>query len=347
MYEKLCLFTEKHGNCLVPTGGNYEDKSLSHWVTTQRSAFKNTTLKADRIEKLDEIKFVWKTNHYDADKSTKQREWETMFEKLKRFKEEYGHCRVLHSFQKDPCLSSWVARQRSLLSSDRLHSSRKTKLDSVGFLWEISTEDRRNLSLKLVGYDDLSDHESEGEAEYAAETGHFEEESASPNNRKRKRAQSKENTLIVPVPESNLISDGKTNDDSAASSIDRQDIPLVGQRVAVFWTKDDEFYPGVISKRKPNGRVRIKYDDGDKEWMHYDENKLLILKGDSMDQRPDNPNVVDLQVGSRVSVWWQAEKEFFSGTLSKIKTSKLKPHRVKYDDGDKEWTNLAYRRFRY
>mmetsp|Transcript_24312 Transcript_24312/g.40303 ORF Transcript_24312/g.40303 Transcript_24312/m.40303 type:complete len:307 (+) Transcript_24312:459-1379(+) len=69
MYEKLCLFADTHGDCLVPTERNYEDKSLGTWVVTQRSAFKNNTLKANRMEKLDDVNFVWKVNHYDSESS--------------------------------------------------------------------------------------------------------------------------------------------------------------------------------------------------------------------------------------------------------------------------------------
>ena len=52
-----------------------------------------------------------------------------------------------------------------------------------------------------------------------------------------------------------------------------------------------------------------------------------------------------LQIGSRVSVWWPAEKEFFNGSLTKLDTRKIKPHFVQYDDGDQEWLDLAHRKF--
>lgn len=42
------------------------------------------------------------------------------------------------------------------------------------------------------------------------------------------------------------------------------------------------------------------------------------------------------------------EKEYYAGTLTKKRagSSKKGPHRIEYDDGDKEWTDLMFRRFK-
>ena len=74
----------------------------------------------------------------------------------------------------------------------------------------------------------------------------------------------------------------------------------------------------------------------------------LLLTDPTVDQRADNPKISDLAAGTRVSVWWQTEERFFDGTIQKIEDLSLpNPHRVIYDDGDKEWTHLAFRRFRF
>ena len=73
MFQRLLLFKEKHGHCLVPN--RYpEDRSLGAWVSTQRRHFKtsvasgddedfvSTPLTAERVRRLQEIGFVWATS---------------------------------------------------------------------------------------------------------------------------------------------------------------------------------------------------------------------------------------------------------------------------------------------
>ena len=84
------------------------------------------------------------------------------------------------------------------------------------------------------------------------------------------------------------------------------------------------------------GRIYIQYDDGDEQWVHLNKVCYLQLTGTATtDQRPDNPKISDLHIGSRVSVWWQTEERFYSGTVKRVKDLSLpNAHRVFYDDGD-------------
>ena len=302
-YEKLCLFREENGHCLVPRS----DKPLGDWILTQRKHNRLSQMRADRKKKLDEIDFVWKVDNYDSATSRNQRDWNVMLGKLIAFKEEHGHYRVPCSYHKDQRLGMWVADQRWLCSIVRLHPSRKNQLDAVGFLWKVSVKDQRDLSLKRKGVPT--------------------QEVASVSS----------NSSSGSIPRAKKQNTPKSRDGS---------IPAVGQRVAVHWQNVDVYYPGVVSQIKTNGKVRVHYDDGDKEWVKWDTRKCLLLSGSAEDQRPDNPKVADLRVGSRLSVWWNGERAFFLGRLSKIKASRPKPHYIEYEDGDTEWTDLAYRRFK-
>ena len=60
MLERLIEFKDTHGHCNVPQKGG-GDKRLGNWVNTQRTHFKRGTLKADRVQQLDAIGFVWNT----------------------------------------------------------------------------------------------------------------------------------------------------------------------------------------------------------------------------------------------------------------------------------------------
>jgi hypothetical protein len=63
--------------------------------------------------------------------------------------------------------------------------------------------------------------------------------------------------------------------------------------------------------------------------------------------------IAKLGIGSRISIWWPKEKEYYSGTVSQIlegidgdKDATSKPHHISYDDGDEEWLNLLHHKFK-
>lgn len=41
--------------------------------------------------------------------------------------------------------------------------------------------------------------------------------------------------------------------------------PSVGGNVSVFWPEDGKFYPGTVREAEEDGRLDIRYDDGDTE----------------------------------------------------------------------------------
>ena len=98
------------------------------------------------------------------------------------------------------------------------------------------------------------------------------------------------------------------------------------------------------------GRVYFEYDNGEDKWLNTNDlGCCLLLTNPLVDQRVDNPKLSDVKPGSRVSVWWQSDQQFFNGTVKRVMGLACHPlpHRVIYDDGDAEWTHLAFRRFRF
>ena len=57
-YRKLQQFKERNGHCNVTARYIEGDMKLGFWVSTQRQT-KDTFLSADRIQKLDDLGFVW------------------------------------------------------------------------------------------------------------------------------------------------------------------------------------------------------------------------------------------------------------------------------------------------
>ncbi|MFP3727892.1 helicase associated domain-containing protein [Priestia filamentosa] len=57
-YQMLVDYYNQHGHCLVSKNQKgYE--GLASWITRQRAAYRNKTLPEERIQKLEEIGFVW------------------------------------------------------------------------------------------------------------------------------------------------------------------------------------------------------------------------------------------------------------------------------------------------
>ncbi|MEI6562902.1 MAG: helicase associated domain-containing protein [bacterium] len=58
MFQRLLKYKKKHGDCDVPSSCPSEP-DLANWVANQRHRKKMGSLAADRVNKLDEIGFVW------------------------------------------------------------------------------------------------------------------------------------------------------------------------------------------------------------------------------------------------------------------------------------------------
>lgn len=132
------------------------------------------------------------------------------------------------------------------------------------------------------------------------------------------------------------------------------DMVSTPKRISVYWPDDDEYYEGLATKKKDHkNQLFVEYDDGESEWLDLHKMTIRIL-GDAKsgsnnrnDSRKINTQADRLKVGSRVSIWWPAEKEYFDAKVAKIADKHYKkPHFVEYDDGDSEWINLYFRNFK-
>jgi Helicase associated domain len=83
-------------------------------------------------------------------KSSLRCRWESMFEKLKAYKQKHGNCLVPNRYKEDRSLGSWVSTQRRYFklmnSSESIRDSRNShlneirfaKLRDIGFVWAAS-----------------------------------------------------------------------------------------------------------------------------------------------------------------------------------------------------------------
>ena len=119
------MFKKREGHCRVPRAHKEGDYKLGQWVSRQRQ--NQTNLTAERLQRLDEIGFIW--DPVTAD-------WEEGFAALEVFKKREGHCRVpaVHK-EGDHNLGNWVRVQRN--NKANLTAERVQRLDEIGFVWNV------------------------------------------------------------------------------------------------------------------------------------------------------------------------------------------------------------------
>lgn len=122
MFERLVKYKEKHGDCLVPRAYK-DDPKLGRWVDTQRNKNRDD-MSEERMKQLEDLGFVWRVH---------KQSWDTMFDKLCKYKEIYGDVLVPSVCKSDPKLGTWVHVQRSRRSL--LTEERRQRLESIGFVW--------------------------------------------------------------------------------------------------------------------------------------------------------------------------------------------------------------------
>jgi hypothetical protein len=143
-FQRLEKYKREHGDCLVPSKNTanavVEDSELSVWVTHQRTDYNRGTIPNHRMQKLEEIGFVWSIVERGSQSATEKHEllWEKSYKKLQEFYEVHGHFTVptmLENGKVNP-LSSWITIQRKHHAQCLLKKERRSKLNAIGFIWK-------------------------------------------------------------------------------------------------------------------------------------------------------------------------------------------------------------------
>lgn len=138
MYRTLQDYKRAMGDCNVPQ--NYKDSvKLGRWAHYQRIEYwlflkeqGAAKITEQRIDRLREVGFEW---------DPQRAHWDSMFQRLVKFKLTFGHCQVSKNYKEDKELANWVRNQRlenaNLKRSvnSRMTGKRQEQLDSVGFIW--------------------------------------------------------------------------------------------------------------------------------------------------------------------------------------------------------------------
>ena len=152
MYEKAKEYYEQNGDLLIPSIYYTEEGySLGRWLTTQRNAYAGKTdrpLTQEQVDKLEKIGVVW-DNHLDYI-------WNRYFELAKQYNEKYGNLNVPKNYVVDGLkLGIWILRMRKAQSDQRdavVTPEKKAKLDSIGMIWNVLSEQWERNYLEAMQY---------------------------------------------------------------------------------------------------------------------------------------------------------------------------------------------------
>lgn len=121
-YQALQVFVREHGHACVPSAY----PSLGTWVGKMRGKRRRGELEEDKARRLEAVGFVWDPANAD---------WMALYEELKSFREENGHCSVPFNVPRLEKLCWWCSTQRQAFKKGKLSSERISYLENLGFVW--------------------------------------------------------------------------------------------------------------------------------------------------------------------------------------------------------------------
>jgi len=376
-WEKMFLKLKKHklvhGSFSISTAGK-DNRRLLKWTYNQRESYKNGLLLSERQAKLEGIGFEWRLREpcalSHARAPSRNEQWRHMYDRLLSFREEFGHCLVPRLYEHDEALSNWVNTQR--VRARRIPKYRKKLLDDIGFVWKVDYSDASK-SLHQKHWEKMF----EKLRAYRKRRGHcrvpimFEDQELANwvqcqrrrfrsghllSNRKEKldsiefdwcmynmhagieaQSESEDNLSFVECDDDNV---SETSSQQRPAIDDVQ----VGSRLSVYWPLEHRYYDGVVDRKKKTGgdEVHVIYTDGDKGWVDLEKDEVKLIDGpapDSVLSKRRKRKVPDVAVGSRISVYWSSEGQYYDGAVNSISKNQNKAF-VLYDDGDEGWVNL-------
>ncbi|NOS72040.1 MAG: hypothetical protein HOP33_19195, partial [Verrucomicrobia bacterium] len=124
-YLALLNYRERFKDCHVPQNWK-ENKSLAHWVKTQRNDYGKGELSRERIAALEKIGFEWLVGLGT---------WDERFAELCAYKERFHDTLVPVKWPENPLLGAWVSSQRYKGNTGKLRKELEDRLNSIGFKW--------------------------------------------------------------------------------------------------------------------------------------------------------------------------------------------------------------------
>jgi hypothetical protein len=83
--------------------------------------------------------------------------WDNMFEQLKEFKAQHGHCKVVRN-NEYAALNSWVVTQRLNYHEGKMSQDVKDKLNEIGFIWSVKRKNANSHLEQLKAFKEEHGH---------------------------------------------------------------------------------------------------------------------------------------------------------------------------------------------
>ena len=124
-FTELVAYKREFGDCNV-VGNSPANPTLANWVASQRQRKNNGSLRNERIQRLNEIGFVW---------DLKEVAWTDNFQRLVEYKRQHGDCKVPQKWPENVQLANWVNNQKLARALGKLSDERIRSLDEIGLAW--------------------------------------------------------------------------------------------------------------------------------------------------------------------------------------------------------------------
>jgi hypothetical protein len=133
--EELIKFKDQYGNCIVPRGYKAESGfGLDEWVSSKRKQHKAKVLSNEQMVRLIELGFVWDALDYT---------WNLGLAELQSYLKKTGNLQISQKYKTKSgyLLGSWVSDQRKRFKQGKLLPDKISKLNGLGFIWDIHEYD--------------------------------------------------------------------------------------------------------------------------------------------------------------------------------------------------------------
>lgn len=126
-YRQLRAFVERNGHTCLPDDREHE--VLKDWL--MRQILNKSLLSKSQFQQLDDLGVDWEVP------LSRDHRWLLMYDRLKDFRQLFGHCRVSQKWDNDRQLALWVTAQRRMRLQGKLREDRQRMLQEIGFVWAI------------------------------------------------------------------------------------------------------------------------------------------------------------------------------------------------------------------
>ena len=137
-YKLAKEYYKAHGNLQISRKFEINGKKLGIWISTQRVKYNKDTLSEDRINKLNAIGMIWKSEKHPKYTRKKDDElWEENYKLAKEYYKDHGNLQIPQRYKiNGKKLGVWVSTQRFKYNKGNLSKDRIDKLNAIGMVWE-------------------------------------------------------------------------------------------------------------------------------------------------------------------------------------------------------------------